>query len=118
MLNSKKWHKDYIVKSEWGTREHAINSQIPERETLAALSRLLSPETTASIVLNIWRLPNRCHVIAVLPAAKGQAYCTARGRTFSNWNQGASYYIEQVLQVGLCFVYYRRQWWAPAPLAL
>jgi hypothetical protein len=91
------------------------NDEISEEEALMALTRLLSPETTATILLNILRRPDKCLVIVALPAAEGQTYGTARGRTFPSWNEEASQYIQQGLKVGLCFVHYQQRWWAPTP---
>lgn len=92
-----------------------MNHEISEREALGAMSRLLSPETTASILTSILRHPHKCRVIVILPPAEGQTYGAARGRSFPSWNVDASSYIEKSLKVGVCLVYYQGQWWVPAP---
>jgi hypothetical protein len=115
MATSKSLYGGYTVRGKRGEDRLTMNREIHEQEALATLTRLLSPETTAPILTNILRQPDKCLVIAILPAAEGRAYCSARGRTFSTWDVGASCYIQQVLKVGLCFVHYQQRWWAPAP---
>ena len=94
------------------------NDEVSEREALATLTRLLSPETVASVLTNILRHPHKCFVVVVLPPAEGQTYGTARGRSFPAWNEETSLYIKRALKVGLCFIHYQDRWWAPAPSPL